>query len=310
MKHIEIRSRVRDSYDILVEELRGCWPSRPLPGYEQAVRHRSKFESCGRLLATPRGHEVYHWCRRPVCPTCSTHWGRALGRGLVRACHDAAKDEFRMATLVIAVATDPDEAFDAFKAARRALSNAVAYRRRAKGLDRTGWRSFGLAGALEVDMFSAEDFSVLGTGKREQYRALGFDPHAASGAQWVVTIHALVRVGVLGDNAVRDLLQSVAPVVHLQALRDDQTLVEAAEGIGGYAAKVRITTGLAGGETRAWPLDALKDYIASTARCSHGRQGFRLLIKPQAFKAKLRNAAKSKSGAAAAKPIYAMPVVF
>lgn len=310
MKHIDIRNRVRDSYDLLVEELRGHWPGRPLPGYEQAVRHRSKFESCGRLLPTPHGHEVYHWCRRPVCPTCATHWGRALGRSLVKACHDAAKAEFRMATLVMAVTTDPDGAFDAFKAARKALSNAVAYRRRARGLDRAGWRSFGLAGALEMDMFLAEDFGALGVGKREQYRAFGFDPQAATGPRWVVTIHAMVRVGVLGDEAVHDLLQSVAPVVHLQGLRDDQTLVEAAEGIGGYAAKVQISTELAGGETRAWPLDTLKDYVASTARCSHGRQGFRLLIKPQAFQAKSKKATKPKSGILMEDFTDAMPILF
>ena len=309
MKHFEIRNRVRDSYDLLVDELRGRWPGRPLPGYEQAVRHRSQFESCGRLLPTSHGHEVYHWCRRPVCPTCSTHWGRALGRGLVKACHGAAKDEFRMATLVVAVVADPDGAFDAFKVARKALSNAVAYRRRTKGLDRAGWRSFGLAGALEVDMFLSEDFGLLGVGKQEQYRAFGFDPHAASGPRWVVTIHALVRVGVLGDETVRDLLQSVATVVHLQALRDDQTLVQAAEGICGYAAKVQITTGLAGGETRAWPLDALKDYIASTSRCSHGRQSFRLLIKPQVLKPKSRNSSRAMSESITEEIAEAMPIV-
>jgi hypothetical protein len=310
MKHFEVRRRVVDAYDLLVEELRGEWPGRPLPGYEAAIRHRSKFESCGRLLPTPHGHEVYHWCRRPACPTCATHWGRALGRKLVQACPKADKGEFRMATLVIDIAPDPDAAFDAFRTARRTLANAVDYRRRAKGLDRAGWRSFGLAGALEVDLFEAEDFTRLGTAKREQYRALGFDQQRSSGPQWVATVHALVRVGSLGDDAVRSLLKGVAPEVHLQGLHDDQTLVEAAEGVVGYAAKVQITTALACGGSRPWSPERLKDYVASSARCSHGRQGFRLLIKPKAVTSRPKVSDKLKSKSLQVEYDEPMPFVF
>lgn len=215
-----------------------------------------------------------------------------------------------MATLVIAVESDPDAAFDAFKAARRALANAVGYRRRVKGIDRAGWRSFAIAGALEVDMFLAEDFGSLGSKKREQYRALGVVPEAVSGPQWIATVHALVRVGALGDEVVKSLFQGVAPVVHLQALHERQTLAEAAEAVMGYAAKVQITTGLAGGATREWPLDALKDYIGSAARSSHGRQGFKLMVKPQISKSDRSGSSRSKVSSQSCLNLYPMPVIF
>ena len=85
--------------------------------------------------------------------------------------------------------------------------------------------------------------------------------------------------------------------------------MEAAEGIGGYAAKVRISTGLAGGEAREWPVDVLKDYIASAARCSHGRQGFRLQIKPQAAKTISRSIEVSVSNEFEFELIEAMPII-
>ena len=66
----------------------------------------------------------------------------------------------------------------------------------------------------------------------------------------------------------------------LQALDARQGLDENAEGIVGYAAKVGLTTALGCGETRPWPPDAIADYVAATMRCSRGRQGFKLSVRP------------------------------
>lgn len=280
MKWSIVKNSVIAAYDDLVDELRGTWPGKPLPGYQKAVQHRSKYMSCGKLLPATNGHEVYHWCRRPVCPNCATYWGRKLARSLLKACPSAAKNDFRMVTLVWGLVPDAEAAFTLFKAKRRALGNAVDYRRRATGSDRAGWLVFGVAGALEVDCFQGEDFKALGTAKQQQYRDLGFVP-STTGPQWVATTHALVHVGKLGENAVKALFEGLAPVVHIQDLREDQTLSEAAEGVVGYGAKVEIETEFALKETRPWSLDVLKSYIAATMQCSHGRQGFRLLINPK-----------------------------
>lgn len=280
MNRKETEHKIRVANDKIIERLAGNGRSERLPGYEQAVRHRSKFDCCGRLLTSPYGREVAHWCRRPVCPTCATFWGRKLGRGLVAACPDAEAEDYRMITLIIGLAPMPDDAFDQFRALRRSLGNALEYRRRVAGIDRAGWRAFGMAGALELDQFLAEDFARLGDRKQEQYRRLGFDPTQARGPQWVTTVHGLVHVGALGDAAVMALFEGLAPVVHLQALDARQGLVENAEGIVGYAAKVGLTTALACGETRPWPPDAIADYVAATMRCSRGRQGFKLSIRP------------------------------
>lgn len=280
MKRKEVEYKIREAYDEVVYRLSGGGRTGRLPGYAQAVQHRSKFDCCGRLLMSPYGREVAHWCRRPVCPTCATHWGRKLGRGLIAACSDVEADDYRMVTLIVGLAATPDDAFDQFRALRRGLGNALDYRRRAAGIDRAGWRAFGMAGALELDQFLAEDFSRLGDGKRQQYRTLGFDVAQAHGPQWVVTVHGLVHVGALGDAAVTTLFEGLAPVVHLQALDARQGLVENAEGVVGYASKIRLETALAFGETRPWPPEAVVDYLTATMRCSRGRQGFKLSIRP------------------------------
>jgi hypothetical protein len=101
-----------------------------------------------------------------------------------------------------------------------------------------------------------------------------------------VTAHALVHVGALGNAAVNGLLQGVAPVVHLQGLREENDLVENAERIVGYAAKTRLVTTLGGGESRTWPSEAIASYVAATMRCSHGRQGFKLSIRPAGMRKK------------------------
>lgn len=280
MNRIETERLILSAYNQIVEDLTGNGRSERLHGYEQAVRHRSKFESCGRVLTTPYGHEVKHWCRRPVCPTCATFWGRKLGRALISACPDAAPDNYRMVTMIGAVVSSPDEGFDWIRDVRRTLGNAIDYRRRTPGIDQAGWRAFGMAGALELDHFEAEDFARLGTDKQAQFRALGFAPERARGPQWVVTAHALIHAGSLGDDAVRAFFKAVAPVVHLQRLYEDKGLAENAEAVVGYAAKIRPLTTLAGGETKPWSPEAVASYVAATMRCSHGRQGFKLAIQP------------------------------
>lgn len=280
MNRKEIQYRILQAYDRIVEDRAGNGRVERLHGYEQAVRHRTKFESCGRVLTSPYGCEVTHWCRRPACPTCATFWGRKLGSALVAACPDAAPDDYRMATLILGLVPRPEDAFDQFWAWRRSLGNAIDYRRRAAGIDRAGWRGFGAAGSLELDQFEAEEFLRLGTNKQAQYRALGFEPERAWGPQWVTTVHALVHVGTLGDDTVRTFFQGAAPVVHLQGLREDKDFIESAEDILGYAAKVSIVTTLSGGETRPWSPDAIASYVAATMQ-SHGRQGFKVLIRPK-----------------------------
>ncbi|NGM39028.1 hypothetical protein G4G93_35005, partial [Methylobacterium sp. DB0501] len=210
MKRKETEQRILEAYNQIVDELAGNGRGERLYGYERAVRHRSKYESCGRILTSGHGHEVSHWCRRPVCPTCAGFWGRRLAQTLLAACPDTDSDAYRMATLVVGFVPHPDAAFGTLKGIRRVLGNGIDYRRRTPGADRLGWRAFGLAGALELDLFEAEDYPSLGTDKRRQYRELGYEPESAQGPQWVVTVHALVHVGALGDAAVRAVLGSVA----------------------------------------------------------------------------------------------------
>lgn len=303
MNQAQARHLIGEAYQDIIDDLAGQGRSERLSGYQQAVRHRSKFDSCGRTLTSPCGHEVRHWCRRPACPTCATFWGRKLGQGLITACPDSAPDDYQMATLILGLTSTPDDAFDLFLTKRRALRNAVDYRRRAAGIDQPGWRGFAIAGALEVDQFLAEDFHQLGPGKRAQYIALGYQPEGAQGPQWVATAHALVHVGALGTAAVTALLQGVAPVVHLQGLCDGKDLVENAEDIGGYAAKVSLVTTLGGGESRTWPLDAITNYVAATMRCSHGRQAFKLSIRPAGTR-------KESSAGSSESYIEPMPIIF
>lgn len=269
------------AYDRIVDELAGEGPSARLHGYEQAVRHRSRFESCGRTLTSPHGHEVAYWCRRPVCPTCAGFWARKIGRTLVNASPESAAEGYRMVTLIFGLASTPDGAFDLFRSARRALSNAVDYRRRAAGIDRGGWRAFGAAGTLELDAFEAESFTRLGSAKQAQYRAMGFMPEQAQGSQWVATAHLVVHVGALGEAVMTALFQAVAPVVHVQPLHTGRSLVENAERVVGYAAKLKLSTTLSDGETRPWPLETVAEFVAACMRCSHGRQGFKLAIQPK-----------------------------
>lgn len=305
MKRKETQQRILEAYDQIVDELAGSGRGERLHGYEQAIRHRSKFESCGRVLTTCYGHEVSHWCRRPVCPTCAGFWGRKLAQTLLAACPGADSDAYRMATLVIGLMPHPDAGFDVLKTVRRSLANAIDYRRRMPGADRLGWRGFALAGALELDQFAAEDYPSLGTDKRRQYRELGYEPEGAQGPQWVATVHALVHVGALGDAAVRAVLGSVAPVVHLQGLHEDRGLGENAENILGYGAKVGIETSLAGGKQRPWPQEAVKQYVAAAMRCSHGRQAYKLMIRPvRDMKTKKKNEESVSSF------LEPMPIVF
>lgn len=303
MNQTQTRNLIGEAYQDIIESLSGHGRSERLPGYEQAVRHRSKFDSCGRTLTSPHGHEVRHWCRRPACPTCATFWGRKLGQGLATACPDSAPDDYQMATLILGLASSPDDAFDLFLSKRRALRNAVDYRRRTAGIDQPGWRGFAVAGALEVDQFLAEDFSRLGAGKRAQYLALGYQAEGSQGPQWVATAHALVHVGALGNTAVTELLQGIAPVVHLQGLCEGKPLVENAEDVVGYAAKVSLVTTLEGGEARTWPPEAIASYVAATMRCSHGRQAFKLSIRPAGMR-------KESIAVPAERYIEPMPVVF
>lgn len=286
MKRKETEHKIRQAYHDIIEDLAGQGRAERLAGYERAVRHRSKFDSCGRLLTTPYGREVAHWCRRAACPTCATFWGRKLAQKLVAACPEAVIGDYRMLTLVAAVVSTPDDAFDVFRSLRRALGNALDYRRRVPSIDRAGWRAFAVAGALELDHFMAEDFGRLGDRKQAQYRALGFDGMRAQGPQWVVTIHALVHVGTLGNAAVMALFQGFVPVVHLQPLDIHKGLIENAENILGYAAKVGLTTAFASGEVQPWSPEAIAEYVSATMRCSHGRQGFKLSVYPKKKKCK------------------------
>lgn len=281
MRNQEAKKLVIQAYDDVIDSLAGNGRAERLHGYERAVRHRSKYESCGRVLISPCGNEIKHWCRRPVCPTCATYWGRKLGRALVSACRNDDPDDYRMVTLILDVVSMPDDGFDRLKTLRRSIGNALDYRRRAVGVDQAGWRAFGLAGTLELDCFEADDFAHLGSDKRAQYRALGYVPERAHGSQWVATVHAVVHVGTLGRDAVRTFFENVAPVVHVQGLHDDKNLVDNAERIVGYAAKVRFTTTLANGVTRLWSPEAVTGYVDATMRCSHGRQGFKFAIHPK-----------------------------
>lgn len=284
MKKIEVIAAVSAAYDYLVETRRPSWPNHSSVDYREAVHQRGKFESCGRTVPLRNGLDVIHWCRRVVCPTCADYFGRNLTRKLVCSSPNAAPEDFQMLTLVNSITPSLDDAFDRFKSMRKALRSAVDYRRssRASAIDREAWKAFGITGKLEIDMFPAENFSKLGTEKQEQYRSLGFNSRAgAVGPYWVVTAHGLVHVGELGLEAVRAVLDSVSPIVHLQDLDATQSLSEAAAGIGGYAGKVGIQTGLALGQTYEWPTQVLADYIAACMRCSYGRQGFRLEILPK-----------------------------
>jgi hypothetical protein len=281
MKNFEVRRKFSEAYKEIVDDA-------VIPGwryrnhfYDYMVREQGKFESCGQTLVSPyTGYEVRHFCRRPVCPSCSTYWGRTLGKKFVARYPDAGHGDFRMITMVLGITSDLDDGFNLFKARRKTLNNGVGYRR-TRGLDRAGWRDFGIAGALEFDFFEAQDFGELGPLKRAQYLELGFDPITAKGWQWVVTVHGIAHVGRLGGDTIKTGLRSAAPVVHIQELYDWQPLDEAAENVGGYSAKVAIETSLDDGESREWLPEVLKEYILATKRNSHGRQGFRVLIGPK-----------------------------
>lgn len=305
MNNQEAKKLVIQAYDNIVDDLAGNGRAERLHGYERAVRHRSKYESCGRILTSPYGSEIKHWCRRPVCPTCATYWGRKLGRALVAACRNDDPNGYRMLTLILDVVSMPDDGFDRLKALRRSIGNALDYRRRAVGADQAGWRGFALAGTLELDCFEADDFAHLGSDKRAQYRALGYVPERAHGSQWVATIHAVVHVGTLGQDAVRTFFENVAPVVHVQDLHDDKDLVDNAERIVGYAAKVQFTTTLADGLTKSWSPEAVASYVDATMRCSHGRQGFKLAIHPKQTRKK-----KNHLGPNGSRYLEPMPAIF
>lgn len=285
MRRNDVKELVLQAYDELIDDFRSPYPGQQHPYYLKLVHHRRKFVACGVPFITPGGHEIFHWCRRPVCPTCANDWGRKLGQSLVRACPDAQKNEFRMVTLVLGITPDLDTAFDHFRDVRGTLRNATDHRRRTRSPDRAGWHQFAIAGAMEIDHFEGEDYRLLGTEKQEQLRGLGFRPGTV-GRQWVVTFHGVVHLGGLGENTVKALFESVAPVVHMKELHPEQTLMKAAEEITGYAAKVTVETRLSHGGVRVWSLSAIKEYILSSARCSHGRQGFKLVIKPKKIKTK------------------------
>ncbi|NBJ12579.1 hypothetical protein [Microvirga arsenatis] len=198
-----------------------------------------------------------------------------------------------MITMIQCVTSDLDDAFGRFKSSRKALSNAVGYQC-SRGLDRAGWRDFGLAGALEIDHFLADDFSEIGSQKQQQYRDLGYDPNTARGSQWVVTVHGVVHLGKLGEDTIRTSLRSVAPIIHFENLFGWQALDEAAESIVGYAGKVAIETSLIDGQSREWPMEALKEYLLAVKRNSHGRQGFRVLVNPKSDTSSKKKSAYSR----------------
>ncbi|QFU15493.1 hypothetical protein [Microvirga thermotolerans] len=210
-----------------------------------------------------------------------------MARDLLNKYPTSEHDDFRMATLMFGLTPELGDVFQKFRSGRTALHKAVDYRRNRSGVDRAGWQTFGLAGALEVDMFPANRFSDLGVEKQDQYRNLGFKPATAGeGPVWIVTAHALVHVGSLGHDAVMEALHSVAPIVHLKELDEQQTLLEAAERVVGYACKVSFETTFAFGRKSSWPTEAVKTYLLGTMRSSHGYQGFRFVVNPKSSKKK------------------------
>lgn len=281
MNYKQIRSIVIKGYEGLsLEHLSWRRPTSRM--YDAITRQRGKYESCGRQLAV-NGTEVTYWCRQPPCPTCSKHHARQMARSFVNKYPESSCDEFRMVTLIIGVSPDLNEMFERFRQARTALHKAVDYRRRASGIDQAAWAAFGVVGSLEIDCFVAGDFKKLGTTKQQQYRDLGFDPQSVCDTApiWIATTHAMVHVGDLGRDAMTALFQSVAPVVHVEKLREGQTVQEAAEAIVGYASKVSFKTSWDFGQTNLWPLDAIKSYLLTTMQQSRGRQGFRFLVNPK-----------------------------
>jgi hypothetical protein len=281
MKHTQIRKIVIDGYDKLSREYRPL-PSKSSRIYDAITRQRSKYESCGRQLPVEWGN-VIHWCRQAACPTCSKYHACQMARKFVAKYPESSCDDYLMVTSIYEVSPSLNEVFGGFRPKRTALHKAVDYRRRAPGIDQAAWAAFGVVGSLEIDCFVAEDFPKLGTTKQQQYRALGFDPQSVWDTDpiWVATTHAMVHVGDLGRDAVTALFQSVAPVVHVQELREGQTVQEAAEAIVGYASKVSFETSWNFGQTNLWPLDAIKSYLLTTMQQSRGRQGFRFLVNPK-----------------------------
>lgn len=310
MKNIEVRERFTEAYNEIVHDAWILSRNYGSPTFDDRVRERGKYESCGQTLYVPRlGREVRHYCRRPACPACSTFWGRSLGQKLVARYLDIPNDDFRMITMILGVTDHLDGAFNQFKSSRKAMSNAIGYQRN-RGLDRTGWRDFGIAGALEIDHFLADEFDEIGSQKRRQYRDLGYDPNTAKGSQWVVTVHGIVHVGRLGEDTIRTGLRSVAPIIHLDKLFDSQALDEAAKGIVGYAGKVAIETSLINGQSREWPMEALKEYLLAVKRNSHGRQGFRVLVNPKSdTRSKKKSTSSRAIGHDNGNDCDAMPVV-
>src|SRR5688572_19379088 len=108
MKRSLTERTILRAYNGIADEL---WTGQTSPLYREAVRNLSKFMSCGKLLSARNGHNVYHWCRRPCCPTCANYWGRTLAQSLLKAYPATPKTEFRALTVVWGLVPDPEAAF-------------------------------------------------------------------------------------------------------------------------------------------------------------------------------------------------------
>jgi hypothetical protein len=278
MRSVDLKRRCVKAFDQIIKAMSSSDHDRSL--LAKIERQRSNLESCGRVM--PIGHRnIQYFCGRPSCAACMSHWARSLASKLVLSCDDTEPSDFRMATLMLGVCPTAEEAFAVFREARRHLAHVLYRCRNHKtSLHKKEWQAIGYAGALEIDYVGEGDFLALGDKKRDQYRALGYDPKVG-GSFWVPHVHAAVHMGGLGEDDISEFFQKAGALVHLQNLEESQSASEAVVAVCKYASKVSFSTNLADGQTKDWPNEALEEYLTACATSSHGRLGFRLLVKPK-----------------------------
>jgi len=278
MKSIDVKRKCIKAFDEMIDTMSFSM-NHNTSLIDKLERQRSNLESCGRVFTVGEMNLMY-FCKKPACPACMNHWSRQLAGKLVLSCEEAEPSNFRMATIMLGVCPTAEEAFAMFKETRRHLTN-ILYRRRnhTTSLHRREWQAIGYAGALELDYVGEGDFLALGDKKRDQYRALGYDPKVG-GSFWVPHVHAAVHMGGLGEEDISQFFQQAGGLVHLRRLEESQSVREAVTAICKYASKVSFVTNLADEQKKDWPDEALAEYLLACARSSHGRLGFRLLVKP------------------------------
>lgn len=129
------------------------------------------------------------YCGHVGCAACRKRYVGKQANAALKRFDGLANSDFAFVTIIFGMTCTTEEIGPIFAGGKRKVRNAVDIERRRSA----GWTSLEFLGWMEVDAFDTEHLSLLPPDRRAALEEIGL-PFSGE-IVWVVTIHAIVKLG-------------------------------------------------------------------------------------------------------------------